>query len=394
MRSMGANTGMRRVLSWAAFAVVFAGAAACGGSGGDGDLVTGCPGQSLRRNPTDLAAAGPWPVGAITTTVAGIRTEVWYPAVPRSEQGRAPVVYDIRDHLPAADVPKVSDAENPIQQCACYRDLPVDGAAGPYPIVVFIHGTAGFRTQNLENATHWASRGFVVVASDHPGIWFSDLVQGNGRPDQVGDARRVLAELARPSGDLAFLAGHVDPTRQGAVGHSAGGAAASLLGDVAQVLVPLAGGTGAPPVRPASVMFIRGTQDFGDGRPGEQAQWQAASSVKRSVLIARGEHLVGSSLCGLRDPRDPSRDLLQIIREERVAGIVGIFAGALFRGCNDVFDENQPFLSVGRGIEIVNYTSAGALEETLQCSAEATRALAETPQRFGADVDLYREDLG
>ena len=60
----------------------------------------------------------------------------------------------------------------------------------------------------------------------------------------------------------------------------------------------------------------------------------------------------------------------------------------------EVFPHGGKALSFRRMFDLAAERSAGALEETLQCSAEATRALAETPQRFGADVDLYREDLG
>lgn len=377
----------------ALIALAWLSASGCADSG-SANIVESCDGQVLRARPKDPGQPGPWPVGALTTTLGGIRTEVWYPARPGSEQGRDPVIYDVRDHIPEADRAKVSDAESPPQVCACYRDLPLDTASGPYPIVDFIHGTAGFRTQNLENATHWASRGFVVVASDHPGIEFKDLVTFQNQPaDQVGDARRVFAEFQNPTGDIAFLAGHVDTSRQGATGHSAGGFAASLLGDVAQVLIPIAGGTGAPPTPPASVLFIRGTQDFGDGRPGEEAQWNAAQPRKRSVLIARSDHLVGSSLCGLRDPNDPNRDLLDIIKQDHVAGIVGRFAGALFRGCDDPRDSGDPFLAWSRGVDILNYATAAVLEESLHCSASAVSEVAKIQSTFDPDIDLYREAL-
>lgn len=366
---------------------------ACADSG-DANIVESCSGQVLRARPKDPGQPGPWPVGALTTTLGGIRTEVWYPAVPGSQKGRDPVVYDVRDHIPEKDRGKVPEDQNPLQVCACFRDLPLDTSSGPYPIVDFIHGTAGFRTQNLENVTHWASRGFVVVASDHPGIEFKDLVTfANFPPDQVGDARRVFAEFQNPSGDIAFLAGHVDTSRQGATGHSAGGAAASLLGDIAQVLIPIAGGTGAPPTRPLSTLFIRGTQDFGDGRPGEEAQWNAAEPRKRSVLIARSDHLVGSSLCGLRAPNDPNIDLLDIITDNGIGGIFGQAAGALFRGCTDPRDADDPYLAWSTGVAIMNHATTAVLEEGLHCAESGTSEIARIQGVFQPNVDLYREAL-
>ncbi len=370
-----------------------AGLAGCADTGAP-NIVESCSGQVLRARPKDPGAPGPWPVGALTTTLGGIRTEVWYPAVPGSQNGHDPVTYDIREHIPEKDRSKVSDAENPLQICDCYRDLPLDGASGPYPVVDFIHGTAGFRTQNLENVTHWASRGFVVVASDHPGIEFKDLVTfSNQPPDEPGDARRVFAEFQNPTGDIAFLAGHVDTSLQGATGHSAGGAAASTLGDIAKVVIPIAGGPNAPDPAPPSVLFMRGSEDFGDGHPSEQSQWNGAVPRKRSVLIAKSDHLVGSSLCGLRDPRDPTRNLLDIIQQDGVGGVVGLFAGALFRGCDDPRDSGDPFLAWSRGVDIMNYATAAALEEGLHCSPSGATEIAKIQAVFQPDIDLYREQL-
>ena len=55
--------------------------------------------------------------------------------------------------------------------CNCSSDIPADIDDGPYPLLVFIHGTGGFRYNSLMNMVHLASRGFVVIAADHPGAW-------------------------------------------------------------------------------------------------------------------------------------------------------------------------------------------------------------------------------
>jgi hypothetical protein len=105
---------------------------ACADSG-DANIVESCSGQVLRARPKDPGQPGPWPVGALTTTLGGIRTEVWFPAVPGSQKGRDPVVYDVRDHIPEKDRGKVPEDQNPLQVCACFRDLPLDTSSGPYP---------------------------------------------------------------------------------------------------------------------------------------------------------------------------------------------------------------------------------------------------------------------
>ena len=51
-----------------------------------------------------------------------------------------------------------------------------------FPVIVFVHGTAGWRSQSLSLVSHWASRGFVVVAADYPGICLHDLLDAVDRP--------------------------------------------------------------------------------------------------------------------------------------------------------------------------------------------------------------------
>ncbi len=107
-----------------------------------------------------------------------------------SDAGKAPFQYDIRADLPPAEAAKITDADNPLQPCACVRDLPLDTAHGRYPLVVFIHGTAGFKTQNLDNLVYWASRSLLVIAADHPGLSigsFVDTTMMMTMPDLKGD---------------------------------------------------------------------------------------------------------------------------------------------------------------------------------------------------------------
>ena len=164
------------------------------------------------------------------------------------EAGAEKVRYDIRDELPASERGKIPDAENPWQDCDCYRDLPLDETHGPYPVVVFVHGTAAFRHQSLPIVTHWASRGFVVLALDH--AYEAPVVElADGRlatpvvrflPDDPDRLRYMGARQAVRAADLRFVAGRVgepgafgprlsqrlDPRRIAAIGHSFGGASA------------------------------------------------------------------------------------------------------------------------------------------------------------------------
>ena len=192
---------------------------ACGESeSGPACESAGCGEAVLCDVPADPAVRGPWAVGARTVDVEGYTVEVWYPAKYGSQKGKSQIVYDIRRLLPISERTKIPAEDNPWQDCDCYGNLPLDDQRGPYPLVVFVHGTGGYRMQNLTQMTHWASRGFVVAAADHPGLCLSDMLVGNMVYDIESDMDLLLPALKSPSGEIAFLAGHVDPDRIGFAG--------------------------------------------------------------------------------------------------------------------------------------------------------------------------------
>ena len=138
---------------------------------------------------------GDRPVGARTVELSGLTLEVWYPARPGSDVGVPAAQYDLRTRMPPAEAAKIPDADNAWLPCACARDLPVDDALGPLPVIVFLHGAASFRAQSVTLATHWASRGYVVVAPDLPGVGLLETL-GGGAVRMVEDERRRGAEGA------------------------------------------------------------------------------------------------------------------------------------------------------------------------------------------------------
>lgn len=344
-----------------------------------------CDGVSMPTIPDDPGARGPWAVGVRTITVAGLTTEVWYPAATASESGRTRVEYDIREHLPDADRAKIPDSASPPQRCDCYRDLPLDETHGPYAPVLFIHGTAAFRTQSLTQMTFWASRGFVVLAADHPKIQMRDLLADLGgalTANQRQDASNLLDALARFEGDLSFLAGHVDLVRLGMAGHSAGGMALNVFGDRARVLVPMAGG--APKKGPALISTLElGAIDDGIVQwASEEQAYAAASPKKRLVGLSNAGHLAFSDICALGADQG---GILAIAQKYGVA-VPDIVAKLAVDGC----DASQ--LSPEAGWAIVNATSTAALEETLACAPARASALAATKATF-VDVGAYEEQL-
>lgn len=357
-----------------------------GGAGGASVGAGACDGAAMLPNPEDTSAKGPWPVGARTVAIEGRTVEIWYPAEPGSEAGASPKRYDVRDYLPDSEQGKISDDDAPVQTCDCYEGLSLDATHGPYPLVIFVHGTAGFRTQSLEITTHWASRGFVVVAADHPGLYLRDLLgsicgAGAVLQDLQADLEVVVSALEAPAADLSFLAGKVDTRRLAMSGHSAGGGAIDARGDVARVLIPMAAGGVAPGELLASTLVMGAVEDQVVDYTEQVEGFASSPSPKRLVGISPAGHLTFSSLCAIQN--DAGDDIVTIGMANAVCGLE--LAGALF-------DCDASYVDAAVGWTIVNDATSAVLEEVLQCEPARAAWLDDLPSRY-AEVADYQSAL-
>ena len=341
----------------------------------------GCDGATFLKGPEDPAEPGPWAVGARTVSIGDLVGEIWYPATPGSDSGIDQIVYDIREQLDPAEGAKISDEKNPWHPCDCYRDLPLDTERGRYPVIVFVHGTAGFRHQSLSFMTHWASHGFVVAALDHPGLKLGDLLAFRMSQNLGGDVAALVDALDNPSGDLAFLAGAIDMSRLGASGHSAGGGTIRSWGSRAQVLIPMAsGGTNAGESLKSS-LILGGMDDGVAQYSSTKSGYEQTIGNKRLIGLANAGHLAFSDLCMVGRENG---GLVQIAQEAGVSN--ANFASFLWDGC----DPDQ--LPAETGIEIIKYASTPVLQETLQCRGTKTKLLPELPTMF-PEVGEYLEAI-
>lgn len=381
-------------------------------------LSASCEGQDLLDNPADPAAAGPYPVGVrnvspLNVNGREIKAEIWYPAQLGSEQGKNTVEYDARDEVP----PRQQDALvgdiyeiGTNQSSDAFEGLPLaDG--GPFPIAMFVHGTAGWKSASVNQQAHWASRGFVVIAASHPGIQLYDLLNLVNvvlppNTDQAGDARGMLSALANITEfpQLEFLAGRVDNSRVGVAGHSAGASSLSRMGDVADVLMPLAGAGAINQVegsRVKSVVMVAGVND--SVVPASRAYngyLNTQSFVsKRFVSVGNIGHLFCTDLCKIGDTKGGIA---------QIAVDAGIRAAAAFRGlsedgCEYMNGDTGPFfVSPECGWLATNYVTSAALEEVLRCDARMTGALANSGEALNGVpecnagsklIEQYEEEL-
>jgi hypothetical protein len=385
-----------RTRSVAAFALLVPALAlaSCGDDGADGagggggaPSTVGCEGSSLLALPDDTSEPGPWLVGARTVDVGGLRVEVFYPAAPLGPNDAAPQAkrYDLRDYLPPSEAAKVSDELAPYQSCDCADGLPLDEAHGPYPVIVFVHGTASFRTQSLEQVTHWASRGFVVLAADHPNLYMRDFLGslcGEDPPprDLAGDIAKLVAAIEGPSGDLAFLAGRIDATRVGMAGHSAGGAAVSMQGDAARVLVPMAAGGASAGAKLERTLVLGAEEDKVVPYSQTIDGYEATPPPRRLVSLTPTGHLAFASLCEIRN--DAGDDIVTVALDVGICG--ANLAGALF-------DCGPGYMAAERSALIVNDASTAAFEEILHCAPGRAAWLDGIADRY-PEVGEYRSE--
>ncbi len=361
------------------------GASGGGGSGGSGGS-DGCAPVDLPDLDDDTSVRGPFDVGARTVTVDGLTVEVWYPAsgVPDDRPAKQ---YDIRDHLPASEVDKIADEDTPLQTCDCFADVEMDATRGPFPVVLFVHGTAGFRSQSLEIVTHWASRGFVVLAADHPGLQLHDLLalacgQGNTPRDLDADLATLVAAIQSPAGDLAFLDGRIDAKRLALSGHSAGAAAIQGWGDVGKVLIPMAAGGVEDGAALESTLVLGALDDQVVDYENQEAGFASSPSPKRLVGLAPAGHLIFSSLCSIRNDADEN-----IVEVGTAAGVCGL---ALADGLFDCSDDYMPDET---GWTIIHDATSAVLEETLLCLPQRGPWVSDIASRY-PEVGAFEEDLG
>jgi predicted dienelactone hydrolase len=169
----------------------------------------------------EILPAGPYGVGTTTITIGADTTrpltvDVWFPLDDAT--GLSPHQYTL--------IPGLTDTS----------DLAVDAPAaamsadGPFPLVVYSHGSGGLRYIASDYTETIASNGYVVASADHTGnTALDDLLctrtDGSATTfNRVSDVEAVIDAMVDPqNAETAEFAGGVDPESIAVTGHSLGG---------------------------------------------------------------------------------------------------------------------------------------------------------------------------
>ncbi len=387
----------------AAVAVVALVAVGCGSDDDGGDATTTTAAEETTTTVAADAAdpayveMGPDPVGVHTFALDdGRRVVAWYPAT--AEAADAPKeTFDIasllspelQSQIPADLRPQYEIDAHPGAEPA---------ADGPYPVVLFSHGFAGFPEQSADLVTHLASWGFVVVAPDHVERSLSGLL---GTAAQ-GVSPREDPEVLSASLDAALaqadtpIDGLLDEEQVAVAGHSAGASAAYLTAssdDRIDAFIAYSVGEGRaeegedPAPRP--VPDVPGMVMLGDGDgiiPAETSRnvYEGMATPKHLVEIAEAGHLVFSDLCLIGRDQGGLVGLIEQAKLELPDNLIRLASD----GCED--DRPDPAGAFGA----IDHFSIAFLRNVFGIDPEPVGMNQATADTFEDAEVTYQQDLG
>ncbi len=254
------------------------------------------------------AKDGPFQAGTMTAALAdGRRVVIWYPA--DASAGKQPKeTLDIASLLsPALQAKVPSDLRRKIQYAIDAHPGAKPAKVGPFPVVLFSHGYAGFPEQSADLTTHLARWGFVVVAPDHVERSLDGLLgtAGQNVKKKLTD-RQVLSQsldlsLAENRRAGSPLEGLVNGAEAAVIGHSAGaGAAYDTASSDRRIKSFISysvsvGGQAAPPPVPGMVMI--GTSDGVIPIAANRKVYQGMRAPKYLVTLRGAGHNVFTDVC-------------------------------------------------------------------------------------------------
>ncbi len=148
-----------------------------------------------------------------------LEVEIWYPAIPGSDDSRA--VYT--DYMGRIDLGNLQPFDIPGR---AFRNAAPDPDAPPCPVVVISHGYPGSRFLLVNLAENLSSRGYVVLSIGHTDNTYADFLRDGSLESALIhrslDQRFVISRIPGLNQD-GFLRGKIREDRIALVGFSMGG---------------------------------------------------------------------------------------------------------------------------------------------------------------------------
>ena len=245
-----------------------------------------------------IKPTGPNKVGTRTIVIDNLTTQVYYPGKTIKKNYHK---FDLRSYLPDEDRHKIPDYADPNLGCECFHGIFAARTKHPKPVIILIHGTAGFSTASTNLSTDLASHGFVVLAADHPWIQLKDMLQstvGFVLKHQIKDTQKLLKSIRNENRSLKFL-GPLDIKNIGLIGHSAGVGAVRNLAHKNEItaVVAMAGNGILKTHKPK--LIIGGTEDTLVKFKDQEEAYLEAPRPKALVGIEGAGHLAFTDICAL-----------------------------------------------------------------------------------------------
>jgi predicted dienelactone hydrolase len=294
---------------------------------------------------------GAYEVGVRTITITDadrerpLTVDVWFPLAEGAEGDLARYTFVTGDFF---DSPRALDVE-----------VTSASSDGPFPMVVYSHGSGGLRYIHSDYTETIASHGYVVVAPDHTGNTSVERVLDTADPTELIaynrplDVIAVIDAMTDPSdAEAGAYAALVDPESIAVTGHSFGGyttyaVASGTTGnpngdtpadDRVDALIPLAPAVGngedgllddaSLAMVDQPTLIIVGTDDKTmPVDPNVETAWESSSASPHFRLeLVAGEHQSFTDLC----------DYIEVLpgREDANPLVVDVITTMSVEGCS------------------------------------------------------------
>ncbi len=229
----------------------------------------------------------------------------------------ARIVHLVKDSVATPGTERVLDtvvwypstAHEPLDPSyAAVLNAPLDSSGGPYPVLMFSHGSCGYATQSLFLTPLIASYGYVVVSPPHPGNTLAEFptcgtpaAQAASAQERPQDIIYALDQMLAANEDpTSPFFSSLDPDRIGMSGHSFGGLntyAVVNRDSRFKVAVPMApAALGSPKVTIPSLMML-GQIDSVVNVPAIRTAYADSQPPKLLVEIENAGHFAFSDSC-------------------------------------------------------------------------------------------------